>query len=116
MLTYNFKRIFQLRGIVKPFSFLVKNGFSPAFATRIANNRSRRLNLPDLERLCELLNCTPNDLMQWSPEKGRDPAGHPLAALRRENTGNTIAGMLANLPLDKLTEIENKLRNELNEK
>ena len=39
MLTFNFTRIFKARGIDKPFSYLVKVGYSDNFATRIVNNR-----------------------------------------------------------------------------
>ena len=68
MLTFNFSRIFKARGIDKPFSYLVKVGYSDNFATRIVNNRIKRLDLADLEKLCELLQCTPNDLLEWIPE------------------------------------------------
>ena len=48
MLTFNFSRIFKARGIEKPFSYLVKVGYSDNFATRIVNNRIKRLDLGDL--------------------------------------------------------------------
>ena len=64
MLTYNFTRLFKARGIDKPFSYLVKAGYSPNFATGVVNNQVLRLNLTDIEKLCVLFQCTPNDLFQ----------------------------------------------------
>lgn len=71
MLTFNFNRIFKDRGIDKPFSYLVKAGYSDNFATHIVNNRNRRLDLADVEKLCELLQCTPSrppDFIVWQKQ------------------------------------------------
>lgn len=114
MLSYNFSRIFKARWIDKPFSYLVKAGYSDNFATRIANNRVERLNLKDLERICILLQCTPNDLLEWHPDsKESQPEKHPLAGLRRTTKAKQLNQLLNNVPLDKISEIETLLINEL---
>lgn len=114
MLGFNFQRIFRARGIDRPFSFLVKAGYSANFATRIANNRVERLNLPDVERICVLLQCTPNDLLQWFPESNdKTNDKHPLISLKRSNTAVHITQLLKNVPLDKLNDIENVIRKEI---
>ena len=84
MLVYNSTRFFKAKGIQKPFTYMVTHGFSDNFATAFVHNRFRKLNLDDVQRLCELLLCTPNDLIQWIPEtKHADNPAHPLRSLKR---------------------------------
>lgn len=114
MLKFNFNRIFKARGIDKPFSFLVKAGYSDNFATRIANSRIKRLDLDDVEKLCELLNCTPNDLLEWVPEKiDIDADKHPLVSIKRNDKVVHLTQTLNAIPLDRLIEIENLIKREI---
>ena len=114
MLTFNFTRIFKARGIDKPFSHLVKSGYSDNFATRIANNRIERLNLKDVEKLCELFHCTPNDLLEWIPgSKDAQIANHPLNSIRRSNKVIELTQVLNSVPLDKLSKIEDLIKKEM---
>ena len=89
MIQYNFDRIFKARGIERPFSFLRKSGFSDNFATRVKNNRVARLELKYIEKLCLVLKCTPNDLMEWDPDDNNkiDPS-HPLNQIKKSNKSN----------------------------
>ncbi len=116
MLKYNFDRIMKARGIQRPFTYLKKAGFSDNFATRVKNNRINRLNLESMERLCILLRCTPNDLMEWIPEsKHNIDHEHPINNIKKSNKVIDITKTLNSVPLGKLEEIENlineKLRN-----
>ncbi len=113
MLTFNFTRIFKARGIDKPFSYMVKHGFSDNFATRIVNNRPRVLNLVEVERLCELFHCTPNDMLQWNPSASDLIDKHPLKPLKRSSKSHELSGMLHSVPLDKLESLEEILINEI---
>ena len=114
MLTFNFSRIFKARGIDKPFSYLVKAGYSDNFATRITNNRIKRIDLAELEKLCELLHCTPNDLLEWIPS-GKDKTNekHPLISIKRSDKVVQLTQILNTVPLDKLSEIENLITKEI---
>jgi len=114
MLTFNFSRIFKARGIEKPFSYLVRIGYSDNFATRIVNNRIKRLDLTDLEKLCELLQCTPNDLLEWIPEsKDKTNDKHPLISIMRSDKVVQLTQILNSVPLDKLSEIESVIKKEI---
>ncbi len=114
MLTFNFSRIFKARGIDKPFSYLVKAGYSGNLATRIANNRIYRIDLVYLEKLCELFQCTPNDLLEWIPEsKDKTNDKHPLVSIRRSDTVVQLTQILNSIPLDKLSEIESMIKKEI---
>jgi DNA-binding Xre family transcriptional regulator len=113
MLYFNFTRIIKARGIDKPFSFMVKQGFSDNFATKIINNRVERMNLKEVERLCNLFQCTPNDLLEWIPS--RDESGndkHPLAPLKRVDKVMDLTKLLYSVPMDKLSAIEEMIINE----
>lgn len=112
MLTFNFTRLFKARGIDKPFTYLVKNGCSENFSTRVVNHRIERMSLKDVEKLCRLFNCTPNDLLQWTPPSGEMvPDDYPLKALIRTDKVIHLTQLLSNIPVDKLPDIE-KLINE----
>jgi DNA-binding Xre family transcriptional regulator len=114
MLTFNFSRIFKARGIDKPFSYLVKVGYSDNFATRVVNNRIMRLDLTILEKLCELLQCTPNDLLEWIPEsKDKTNDNHPLISIKRSDKVVQLTQILNSVPLDKLSEIESLIKKEI---
>ncbi|NOU18435.1 MAG: helix-turn-helix transcriptional regulator [Bacteroidales bacterium] len=114
MLIFNFTRIFRARGIDKPFSYLVKAGYSDNFATRVANSKMERLNLKDVEKLCVLLQCTPNDILEWIPDKKEAKIEkHPLNTLKRTGSVTQLSQILNAVPLDKLGEIETLIMKEL---
>ncbi len=114
MLTFNFTRIFKSRGIEKPFSYLVKLGYSDNFATRVVNNRIERLNLKDIEKLCEHFQCTPNDLLEWIPSsQDLNNETHPLASIKRSNKVVELTKILNSVPLDKLNDIETMINKEI---
>lgn len=114
MLTFNFTRLFRLRGIEKPFSYLVSHGYSENFASRIKNNRIESLRLKDLERLCDLFQCTPNDLFQWTPEKkDQSVESHHLFELKRNYTAPQMTKLINSVPFNKLADIEKLIKQEL---
>ena len=116
MLYFNIKRVLDLRGIDKPYSFLVKNGFVSQTATNIINNRLQRITPQQLEKLCLLLRCTPNDLIDWKPGANSVvPENHPIRALTKEKAPPPISEMVKDLPVEKLGELEaiiNQLKSE----
>ena len=115
MLKFNFTRIFKAKGITKPYTFLVKAGYSASFSTRLTNNKVRMLNLTDVEKLCVMLKCTPNDLLEWVPDQNHNSGGegHPLSSLQRIGTDSQINRILFNIPVDRLAEIEQMILKEV---
>ncbi|MDX9848608.1 MAG: helix-turn-helix transcriptional regulator [Tenuifilaceae bacterium] len=107
MIRYNFERIFKARGVERPFSFLRTAGFSDNLATKLKQNRVKRLNLETLERLCIVLKCTPNDFFEWTPNPEENlNDNHPLNAIRRSDKVLSITQMLNDVPLGQLENIE----------
>lgn len=107
MLKFNFPRIFKARGVDRPFAYLKDNGFSDSFASRIVHNRVERLNLTDVERICTVFQCTPNDLLEWTPSAHvTNVEQHALNPLRRTQKLASLTRLINSMPLDKLTELE----------
>ena len=111
MLTFHLHPLFSARGIEKPFSFLVRNGFTPHSAHNIINNKSHTLRLDHVELLCELLFCEPNDLLLWTPSKNTVVhENNPLNKLRSTSKSNVdVKSVLNSLPYHELKELSNKL-------
>ncbi|MFA6597092.1 MAG: helix-turn-helix transcriptional regulator [Ignavibacteriaceae bacterium] len=104
MLTYNLKKLFKLRGITTPASFLMKNGFGKQAAYRITGNRFNALQPEYLEKLCIALNCTPNDLMEWEPNKNIEkPEILGLNKLRPVPVGD-LRHFANDIPVEKMSE------------
>jgi DNA-binding Xre family transcriptional regulator len=107
MIIYNFDRIFKARGIDKPFTYLTKAGFSDNFATKIKNNRIKRIGLKELEKLCILLHCTPNDFYEWIPDaNSQADKDHPLQVIRQSDKVFDLTKTLNSVPLGELDKIE----------
>ena len=107
MLKFNFQRIFNAKGIDKPFSYLVEQGFQRSAASRINAGNLKSMKLKDLERYCEKFDCTPNDLLEWITNKYVEDADrHPLSSLRRPESTMNIKAMLHSMPISHLEEIE----------
>ena len=110
MLQLNLKRIFKARAIETPYKFLVANGFVPFTAHKYKNGKVEHMRLDHIEKLCILLNCTPNDLFEWIPDDLLDDRiDHPLQKIRKREKRIEINRLLAKLSLDKLEEVEQLL-------
>lgn len=112
MLYFDIKPLFHLRGIKNPFTVLVDAGLSPQTATKLLNSHTRVMKLDQIELLCKILKCSPNDLMIWrAPKESNLEADHPLHKLQRHTQ---IQDTLKSLPLDQLNEIAeviNRMKN-----
>jgi DNA-binding Xre family transcriptional regulator len=106
MLYLNLKQIISQRGIANPNQLLVKNGFTAYTASRILNNHVSGLSNEQLEKLCLVLRCTPNDLYGWEkPSDANIPPDHPLHKLMPKPESLDMVKKLQDLPLEKLEAI-----------
>lgn len=109
MLIFNPNKMFALRGIDKPYSFLVKNGFTSTMASDLINIRKPLIRTEYLQKICILLNCTPNDLYEWKPDNTTNlPENHPLKALQKPDYPK-ISEIIKDFPVEKLSEVQNLL-------
>jgi len=73
------------------------------------------MDLREVERLCELFRCTPNDLLEWEPSPEQAAiADHPLKPLERAKKVEGLSQLLNAIPLDKLEEIESLIKERCN--
>jgi len=106
MLYLNVKRILDLRGISRPFAYLLNNGFIRSTAHRFVRGDVRQIRFDHLEQLCLLLNCSPNDLLGWRADKNmKITENHPLQALSTPKNPPQLSELVKDIPVDKLDKI-----------
>jgi DNA-binding Xre family transcriptional regulator len=106
MLKINLNKVFRLRGITKPGKFLVQNGFSESTAYNIIKLKTPAIKLENLNKLCSILSCTPNDLLEWTPDKNIPlPETHPLQKLKPSESLN-LSELLKDVPAGKISEFK----------
>jgi DNA-binding Xre family transcriptional regulator len=107
MLKINIQRILAGRAIDKPYTYLVKQGFSKNLAARLNTGKMKQLKLADIEKLCMLFQCTPNELLEWVPaETEKEVETQPLRDLIRVNPKVNIRAILNALPYGQIAEME----------
>lgn len=112
MLIFKPKRIIKLRQLEKPHKALVKCGISPSTATKLLGNYNIRLTIDHVEKICVMLNCTPNDLFEWKPKSGAElPENHSLNALKRNDEAENLSEIIKKVPIEKLSELTEFVRN-----
>lgn len=105
MLYFNLHKLFKIRGITRPFKYLTDNGFSRSTAYNIIASRSPAIRLTTLDRLCTLLSCTPDDIIEWIPAKDSQvPDSHPLHKLKPAETFG-IADITKDVPISQMPEL-----------
>ena len=68
---------------------------------------TQKIDVNDLERICLKLNCTPNDLFEWTPSKPEnDIDGHALQSIRRKDAAVGLVKLVQGLPVEQMDEIE----------
>jgi len=113
MIIYNLGRIYRARGIGDPSSFLRKNGISNGSAWKLSKNKVEGLQSALLGKLCEVLYCTPNDLVEWIPDRNSNfPSDHPIQSLRNRDEVD-MTGMLKSFPIEKMNKVRQFLEQEI---
>ena len=116
MLTFNLKPIFQARGIERPYSFLVKSGFSYHTANLLLNSSTKSFRLDYIEKLCIALICEPNDLLAYKPNQNQQLfKEHPLNNLIQTENQKNFTQTLATMPYKQLKQITNQINNPTNQ-
>jgi DNA-binding Xre family transcriptional regulator len=106
MLNLDLQHIFKARGIDKPYTFLVKAGFTAHTASSICNNSTKVFKLDHIELLCKALVCEPNDLLSFTADKGEVlQADHPLLKLQHTEIDQNWRQTLATIPFKQLKEL-----------
>ena len=110
MLKIDLDPIFQARGIDRPYSFLVKAGFTAHSATAILNSSTRNIKINHIELLFKALVCSPNDILSFTADKDQVLANdHPLLKLQHQENTQNFRQSLATIPFDQLKEITKEI-------
>jgi DNA-binding Xre family transcriptional regulator len=114
MLSLNLLPIFKARGIERPYSFLVKAGLTPHTANSLLNSRTRIFRLDHIEKLCLILNCEPNELLVWHPNKNEVITdNHPMIRLKHdESTDLDLKETLSKMSYRELKSLSTKIKEE----
>ncbi len=106
MIIFNLNRLLRIKGVTKPYSYLMSIGYSSSTASQIARNQVRSFTLTSIEKMCTQLNCTPNDLFEYIPPSAQKlPDDHALNTLKREQNLEEINKLLSNLSMEKIREL-----------
>jgi DNA-binding Xre family transcriptional regulator len=111
MLRLRIHSMLELKGIANAYNFLVKNGFSPNLATRCVHGKLEQLKLSHINKLCTILHCTPNDLIEWIPDKNVILSdNHPLKTLERKEKPFNMINHLQQLSSDQVKEVQQLIK------
>lgn len=114
MITINLSAILNDREIKKHVAYLHQNGFTWHTASRMMSKSTKGITFKNLERLCTILHCTPNDVLMWSAENGAKPdANQPLHQLVPPEHNAFITNSFKNLPIEKLRKIRKIIEQEV---
>jgi DNA-binding Xre family transcriptional regulator len=103
MIYLHLQPIFAARGIDKPFSFLIKSGFTYPTTHNLLNNKISSLKLSYIEKLCDVLVCEPNDLFLWKPDKNKIyPENYPLKMLSDRDSSEEFRKTIQSIPYKDL--------------
>ncbi len=105
MLAFNFKKVFHARGIYNIYTTLMEAGFSQRVARNISEDSCKTLLLSHAEKLCTMLNCTPNDLIHFLPGNNQNLSdNHALRKLEPKKLPS-LQGLFDNCTLGELEEL-----------
>ncbi len=103
MITLNIARIATIKGIQRPYTFLVKQGFSPQMAKTMLSGRAQSLHFAYLERLCRIFRCEPYDLFDYRPHYDMlSSSTDHLAFLTKPAEVKDLRSLLANLSVKEM--------------
>lgn len=106
MLRLNLDRIFKVKGITKTNQFLINLGNSDGYASQLVHGRSVSIRFDKLEQLCKALNCTPNDLFNYTDDGEKPlPDNHALYSISRSDAIGEVNKLLNDLPMEKIEEL-----------
>ena len=111
MITLDIERLCQIKGIDKTYAFLYRNGFTHRVSHLLASGAKKSIRLDHLERLCRILHCAPQDLLNYKPTgRGIDPTNDVLLPLRKAPLRTkSLNSLLASLPPEEILRVTAEL-------
>lgn len=109
MLILNTRELTNRRGIKHAYKFLRENGFSKHKIRLFHTGKCNNIKLKDLEKLCEIFNCTPNDIFNWKPDiESKLAANHQLHKLEKK-TGVNLAEITTDMSNEEVEDFSKRI-------
>lgn len=82
MLKFNLHPFLKMRRVVNARRYLIDLGINHITAAKLLKGEMTSLRLEHIEKICLALRCTPNDLLEWTPDKSfSTDSAHPIHTL-----------------------------------
>lgn len=102
MIEFQIKEMMQAKGVKSVYTKLIKAGMSYSTAQGFMTGKRDSMSLKHAEIFCNLLRCTPNELLAWTPDnQAEDYPENPLQAIRKRPTIN-IEEKLKSMTLEEI--------------
>jgi len=110
MLQFSIVNYLNYKGIRNRIKFLQNHGFSYNAARHIVSDKMGNLQLKTVERLCLALQCTPNDILTYTPDEDNFTPTQPLNALNTERFKNVITEGMQHLNSEELEVLKEQVQ------
>lgn len=114
MLKFDVSPLLKLNGAKSRAAFIQSKGFSINRAAHLVSDNVKRISISDIDKLCRVFNCTPNDLFTYEESPANPlPQNSALKKLIRStdlNVNDLIKGLSvedAKSLINKFAEIKN---------
>ena len=103
MLKFNLHPFFKVRGVGNPRRFLIDLGINHISAAKLLKGEMTSLRLEHIEKICLALRCTPNDLLEWTPDNTFSAdAAHPIHAIAPRKNIDRLLDKLGNMSYEEM--------------
>lgn len=110
MLKFDILYLLKFKSVNKKMAFLYKRGFTKGKSYRLIQKNVKQLRVSDIELLCKVFNCTPNDLFTYEESVEKPlPDGSALKALVRQPLPS-FPELISDLTVEQASEFINKIR------
>jgi DNA-binding Xre family transcriptional regulator len=109
MLKFDILPLLRFKGDKNPALYLKRNGFSKTTSYHLTGKDVKRLTITDIRRLCNLFNCTPNDLFTYVESESKPlPPNSAMKQLVRKPLPS-IPELIGDLSPAQTNELMNKI-------
>lgn len=110
MLQFSVGNYLNFKGIRNRIKFLQKHGFTYNSSRHIVSDKMGSIQLKTIEKLCLALQCTPNDILTYTPDADNPTPNQPLNALSAERFKNIITEGMQHLNSEELEVLKEQVQ------
>ncbi|WP_276978870.1 helix-turn-helix transcriptional regulator, partial [Flavobacterium filum] len=99
MITLYIKEMLRYKNLKPTASTLAKMGISWITANNMLSNKAKSITFDHVEKLCIGLNCTPNELFNYKPDKKGVGPDYVIHEIKKEGTPLALQDVLQRMPM-----------------